>query len=151
MSPSAVCRQRRRQLHSINVCLGGITRVAANRAQARAAATFRFRSVDPLECDLHKKWHRGQRPYRHQGDRSRLSNWPFDLVRDQHSNSKSERGPRQRKQIVQRNLVGRFWNGYRERHRLLISPVCEKETGKSPCWRDLRYWQLLTCRNRFMR
>src|SRR6266581_3844224 len=49
---------------------------------------------------------------------------------------------------VQRNLVARWWNGYREGHRLLISPVGEKETGKAARWRDLRYWQLLTCRIR---
>ena len=104
----------------IDVCLGGVTRVAANGAQARAASTFRFRAVDPLKRDLNEKWHGGQRADRHQGDGSRLTGRPLNFVRNEHSDSKPKRSARQREQIIERNLFNRFWNGYREGHRLFL-------------------------------
>src|SRR6266487_1743755 len=146
LSPSDLPSIRR----LINVRLGGITRVAANRAKSRAAAAFRFRAVDPFECDFDQERDRSQSADRHQRNGSGLAHWAFDFIGDEHSDSKPKCGACEREQIIQRNLVARFWNGYREGHRLLISPVGEKETGKSARWRDLRYWQLLTCLIRSM-
>jgi len=104
----------------IDVRLGGITRVAANRAKARAAAAFRFRTVDPLKRNLNQERDRGQSANRHERDGSCLTGRPFNFVRDEHSDSKSKRSARQREQIIERNLFNRFWNGYREGHRLFL-------------------------------
>ena len=49
----------------INICLGGIARVAANGTQARAAAAFRFRTVNPLERYSDQKRDRSQSADRH--------------------------------------------------------------------------------------
>src|SRR5262249_57874001 len=113
-------RRGERLYKSINVVFGAVTRAAPNRAQTRAASAIRLRPVDSLERELDQKRHRSQSADRHQCDCGGLSHRPFNFIGDQHSNAEPKRGAREREQIIQRSLLGRFWKGYREGHRLLL-------------------------------
>jgi len=98
---------------SIDVFFGTITGVAANGTQPCATAALRFRTIDPSKSDFDKERNRGQSANRHERDGGSLPDWTLNLVGDEHANAESDRRSSQSKQIIERDLFGSFWNGYR--------------------------------------
>lgn len=102
----------------IDVGFRWIARVTANGTQSIAAATLRFRTVNSLQRYFDQRRDRRERTYGNQRNRRGSPKRPMNFVGDQHSNSEPESRARQHEQTVEWNLLGRFWNGYRERHRI---------------------------------
>ncbi|MEY2531181.1 MAG: mannose-phosphate guanylyltransferase, partial [Verrucomicrobiota bacterium] len=96
----------------------------------RTASAFGLWPIDALKSDFHQQRDRGERADGNKCYGRGLAHGPADLVGHQHSQTEAEGAAGQREQTIQRKLFGRFWNGYRERHRVLfIRLVRQKETG----------------------
>src|SRR4051812_5585303 len=105
-----------------------ISRIVPDRAEPGAAATLRFRAIDPFHRHADEERDGGKRADRDERDRRRLASRPPDLVRHEDSDSKAKGCPRERQQAVERDLLGGFWNGYGDRHRLpLYVPISKRK------------------------
>ena len=82
----------------INVVLGAVARIAANRAQAPSHAAFGFGPVDPFQGHLHEQWNCREGPDRDKSDRRSLPRRAIEMLSHEQTDPEPKGGPGQGQQ-----------------------------------------------------